>query len=112
MTWTQFWDMNSGGGLKEKWDKIYIEAPQEEACVIFYNRFGHSPHRVTCTCCGADYSISTNDSLDKLTEFHRRNYQPLAEYLQSEDSLFIYYKDIKDEERKGKVPSQGYVWID
>lgn len=36
--WTEFWDMHSGGGQKEKWAKIYIEAPEEEARVIFYNR--------------------------------------------------------------------------
>jgi len=52
-------DMHSGGDLKEKWQYIYIEAPEEEAKVIFYNRFGHNPNRVTCTCCGKDYSISS-----------------------------------------------------
>ena len=69
--WTQFWDMHSGGDLKEKWAMIYIEAPKEEAEIIFYNRFGHNPHRVTCTCCGGDYSISTKEDLSQLTGYHR-----------------------------------------
>ena len=28
--WTLFWDMHSGGGSKEKWTMIYIEAPEDE----------------------------------------------------------------------------------
>jgi hypothetical protein len=63
--------MHSGGGSKEKWAMIYIEAPEEEAKVIFYNRFGHSADRVSCTCCGEDYSVSSNESLAELTGFHR-----------------------------------------
>ena len=44
--WTHFWDMHSGGGQKEKFGHCYIEAPENEAKVIFYNRFGHNPERV------------------------------------------------------------------
>ena len=70
--WTLFWDMHSGGGTKEgNYDRIYIQAPQAEAEVIFYNRFGHSPNRVSCTCCGADYSISESPTLEKASGFHR-----------------------------------------
>lgn len=69
--WTQFWDMHSGGGSKEKWARIYIEAPEEEAVLIFYNRFGHNPKRVSCTCCGDDYSISSHAELAQLTGYHR-----------------------------------------
>ena len=69
--WTLFWDMSSGGGSKEKWDKIYIELPQAEAEVYFYNRFGHNPNRVSCTCCGPDYTISEDESLKQLSGFHR-----------------------------------------
>ena len=71
MTWTRFHDMHSGGGLKEKWACIYIEAPEAEARVVFYNRFGHNPERVTCTCCGEDYSISEGESLAQLTGYDR-----------------------------------------
>lgn len=70
--WTKFWDMHSGGGLKEPpYHFIYIEAPEEEAVKIFYNRFGHNPFRVTCTCCGEDYSVEAQESLAQLTAFHR-----------------------------------------
>lgn len=69
--WTRFMDMHSGGEQKEKWAYIIIEAPIEEAKVIFYNRFGHNPERVTCTCCGEDYSISEEESLEQITAFDR-----------------------------------------
>ncbi len=69
--WTQFWDMHSGGGQKEDWGKICIEAPEAEARIIFFNRFGHNPDRVTCTCCGPDYSVSEEETLEELTAFHR-----------------------------------------
>lgn len=73
LVWVQFWDMHSGGGTKEPpYEKIYIEAKdQEAAALIFYNRFGHSPERVSCTCCGGDYSISFDKDLAQLTGYHR-----------------------------------------
>ena len=116
--WTLFWDMHSGGDLKEDHSHIYIEAPEDEACVIFYNRFGHSPHRVTCTCCGSDYSISSEEDLNELTDFHRGSWPSsrpkisLDEYKQSGKALFIRKEDIKPEEREGNIPQQGYVWMD
>ena len=86
-TWTQFSDMCSGGGRKEKWDCIWIEAPEDEARVIFNNRFGHDPSKVTCTCCGSDYSVyeETPDAEDR-----------------NGSSLFITAADIKPEERIDK----------
>lgn len=69
--WTLFWDMHSGGHLKEKWHYIYIQASESEAKVIFYNRFGHNPERVTCTCCGEDYSIYESQSFAQASGFHR-----------------------------------------
>jgi len=139
--WTQFMDMHSGGGQKEKWEYIYIEAPEEEAKVIFYNRFGHNPERVTCTCCGEDYSIREAKDLSRITAYERgcaydsdnkeyiespddeygfHKYVTLEEYISTEGDegifsdtrLFIYAKDIKPEERVGGVPEQGYVWVD
>lgn len=76
--WTRFMDMLSGGVGKEKWDYIYIEAAEDEAKVIFYNRFGHNPDRVSCTCCGNDYSISSERTLQRLTACDRncRNLEP------------------------------------
>jgi len=64
-------DMHSGGGTKEAWEYIYIEAPEEEAKLIFYNMFGHSPERVSCTCCGEDYSISDYPSLKGASAYDR-----------------------------------------
>lgn len=86
--WTQFWDMHSGGGTKEEpYDSIYIEASQEEAKIIFFNRFGHNPERVSCTCCGGDYSIDERESLSQLTGFHR-NCRSL-ETPRGEDGLYM-----------------------
>lgn len=69
--WTHFHDMHSGGGQKLDWGHIFIEAPQAEAEVIFQNRFKRNPNRVTCTCCGPDYSISEDASLEQATAFER-----------------------------------------
>lgn len=108
--WTEFWDMHSGGSQKEDYKKIYIEAPIEEAKVIFYNRFGHNPERVTCTCCGEDYAMSEG-TVDKVTSFHRGELS-VEEYFTKEGVLAIHGEDIKDEERQGQVPKQGYVWVE
>lgn len=131
--WTQFWDMSSGGSQKLDWHFIYIEAPEDEAKVIFYNRFGRSPDRVTCTCCGADYSTHEDEDLAQLTGYHRgcdidevsgkyiekhktkglvtmSRYCTLEEYKKAEGVLFIHANEIEDRERIGEVPRQGYVW--
>jgi hypothetical protein len=72
MSWTRFMDMHSGGGCKEApYEIILIEAPEEEAKIIFFNRFGHNPERVSCTCCGDDYSISSDEDLSQLTAYDR-----------------------------------------
>ena len=69
---TQFWDMHSGGGCKEEpYENIYIEAPKEKAVMVFFNRFHHSPFRVSCTCCGEDYSVNEYKTLKDATAFHR-----------------------------------------
>jgi hypothetical protein len=127
--WTRFMDMHSGGGLKESpYHYIHIEAPEKEARVVFYNRFGHNPERVTCTCCGQDYYIAEDETLEQQTAYDRNcrydeesdlyveergrygEYQTLDEYLARPDVLVIPAGDIKDEERVGEVPEQGYVW--
>lgn len=106
--WTQFWDMHSGGGCKlDPYEKIYIEAnSQEEAEIIFYNRFGRSPHRVSCTCCGPDYSIDTHELLEQVTGFHR-NCVPLEwpqdpARRETEEFRNHYYLE------KGEKPPKGY----
>lgn len=128
--WTLFWDMHSGGMAKEPpYEKIYIEAPEKEAKVIFYNRFGHNPDRVSCTCCGEDYSVSEHESLEQASGFHRnckhkenkwveepkssraKNYQTVEEYKKNKDVLVIHASEVMDHERHGDVPEQGYVWV-
>jgi hypothetical protein len=127
--WTQFWDMHSGGGQKHTHAKIYIQAPEAEAKVIFYNRFGTNPDRVSCTCCGEDYSIKQSANLLDATAYHRgdgefmkrlgRKVQTLEEYFgdmapskSRESSLAIFAEEIRPEERTGELPEQGYVWRD
>lgn len=100
--WTRFHDMRSGGNLKENYNYIYIEAPQSEAEVIFYNRFGHNPNRVSCTCCGEDYAIEEYDSLELARKYDKVDH--------GGSFLIINASDIKSEERIGEVPEQGYIW--
>lgn len=69
--WAQFMDMHSGGRQKLKWSYIYIEAPEEQAESIFYSKFGRNPNRVSCTCCGNDYSVSESPSLKEVTAYNR-----------------------------------------
>lgn len=127
--WTRFFDMYSGGRSKEKWELIYIEASEEEAKVIFYNRFGHNPERVTCTCCGEDYSIDSQKSLAQVTGYDRgcdyvenkyverenpkysfNKYMKLKDYIKKDNVKIIKKSEIKKSERVGEVPQQGYVW--
>lgn len=130
--WTRFMDMHSGGSRKEEWEYIYIEAFEEEAKVIFYNRFGHDPEQVTCFCCGDDYSISESETLESVTAYdrgcrwdkeknkyvdeadNRRSwevYQTLKEYKKGKSALFIFESDIEDDERIDDLSDEGYEWV-
>lgn len=110
--WTQFWDMYGGGSLKvEPYHDIYIEAPEEEAKVIFYNRFNHNPEQISCACCGKDYSISSGEPLAQLTGFHRG-----CRYLKTPKDRNGRYKPITDPEflahyylEEGEEPPKGYT---
>ena len=136
--WTRFMDMHSGGSRKLKWAYIYIEAPEAGAKVIFYNMFNRSPDRVTCTCCGPDYSIDSAKSLAQVTGFDRNcdnkgekyiekprqmytlpgarkayyTLIPLRKYIMQKEVLVIYKSAIKAKDRIGSVPDEGYHWID
>lgn len=142
-TWTHFWDMHSGGSCKEPpFEHIYIQAPTEEAKRVFYGRFGHNPERVTCTCCGEDYSISEG-ALAEVTGYQRGAVgtyfnaegeqvdfydTPIAErkrlvhryvggrtiqdYITEKNVLLVTEEDIAPEWRSAKVPRQGYVWVE
>ena len=131
---TQFWDMHSGGSQQESFECCYIEAPMKEAKVIFYNRFGHNPERVTCACCGHDYSVTEYETLAKATAYHRgcksvktgesweyveehcgedyRPYSTLAEYEARPDVLVIHTDEITDDERVGLIPYEEFDWVD
>lgn len=71
MAWTKFLDMSSGGGEKLDWWSIWIEAPEAEARVIFYNLFDRDPDNVTCDCCGEDYSVTEYGTLENATAYER-----------------------------------------
>ena len=70
--WTRFMDMHSGGETKiPPYEYIYIEAAGEEARKIFRQRFGRDPDNVTCECCGEDFSVDEDDSLEQATGYER-----------------------------------------
>ena len=92
MTWTRFMDMHSGGGLKEPpLEYIYIEAGEEEAVAMFERKFKRQPDRVTCSCCGQDYTIYEREDLASATEYERKWSETplLADFLQRKDILVI-----------------------
>lgn len=108
--WTRFMDMYSGGGSKEPQHYILIEAPEAEAISIFYGRFGHNPERVSCTCCGQDYSIDSAESLAQLTGYDRgcRNLKTpqdpvTGRYLNDDPVLRNHYYL-----EEGETPPEGY----
>lgn len=97
--WTHFRDMHTGEGRvgrKTNWDHIYIEAPQEEAIVIFENRFKRHPQASSCRCCGPDYSVDEYPTLEEAIR-----YEPFAlnEHLLRKDVLIISDEQIIPEER-------------
>lgn len=130
--WTHFWDMHSGGGQKDAFAHCFIEAPESEACRVFYAMFGHTPGRVSCTCCGPDYSVSEHESLEDATGYLRGCedsldgehsvetprklrgipvwYMTLAEYESQPDVRIVHASEIHAEHRVTSVPEQGYVW--
>lgn len=160
IVWTRFNDMHSGGHQKLEFAIYYINAPEKEAKIIFYNRFGRNPYRITCTCCGEDYCASEYDSLEEATAFDRnckrisfrkdngemidgrpkydgtqesfvidghpvdykyieepnenciQTWIPFTEYINNNSMCIISNSDIKENERSGELPIEGYVWQD
>jgi hypothetical protein len=105
--WTRFMDMHSGGETKERnlktgrgYEYIYIEATLEQAKLIFCSRFGHDPEHVTCDCCGEDYSISEEQSLQQATAFERGCYfdMEVNDYVEHGDPDKSYrpYRTLED----------------
>lgn len=94
MTWTQFWDMHSGGHQKEDFSMAFLEAPEEKAMEIFTERYQH-PYAVTCECCGEDYSVYEFPTLEEATSYERSGGQTLEEFLAQDNILVLYEKDLK-----------------
>ncbi len=96
--WTRFMDMHSGGNQKLDWAYIYIEAPEAAAREIFEGKFGRNPYNVTCDCCGEDYSISEDETLEQATKYNRYRYNntelPLDEYVKDPTILVICKEDL------------------
>jgi len=58
MAWFAFTDMRSGGHRKLTHEKLYTHANNErEAVKKFERTFYRDPDYVTCSCCGADFSV-------------------------------------------------------
>ena len=68
---TLFSDMHSGGGQKTRFDKIFVELPEEAAREWFVKEFHRDPDNVTCTCCGPDFSVTVSKDLRQATAYHR-----------------------------------------
>jgi hypothetical protein len=71
VTWTRFMDMHSGGFCKLDWEYIFIELPEAEAKAYFEKRFGRDPEYTTCSCCGSDYSIDEEPTLEQASAYER-----------------------------------------
>lgn len=71
MTVTHFHDMHSGGELKTKYGHIFVEASKSQAVEFFNSWFDRDPHHVTCSCCGADFSVTKYQSLRYATAYLR-----------------------------------------
>ena len=110
--WTVFTDSHSGGRSKlDNYEIIYIEAPRDEAEIIFYNKFNNNPLNITCDCCGKDFGIDEYNTLLEATKgyFVKTRNVPVEEllekYLKSDGIFVIYATDIKSEDKKGCLPN-------
>lgn len=116
MAWTKFWDMYSGGRVKlDPVDKVFIEAPMEQAIGVFYARFCINPYHITCDCCGEDYSISEHETLEDATKYHRQwgNENSIEDYVKKDSVLVIPAQSITSEEISQRTPRRGhYEWVE
>lgn len=102
MAWTRFEDMHSGWYKKvPPYGNIFIEAPEDEAITIFYNRFGRGPNS------RKDYLIDQFDTLEDATYLERQpmfyptsERMSVEEYGERKEVLYIPKSDIKPEERE------------
>lgn len=97
MAWTKFWDMSSGGTTKvQNYHHIYIELPRRKAIKFFQEEFHRDPRRVSCTCCGQDYTIDEYRTFEEASSYHRNDYDdafgdfiPVEEYRDKEYVLVM-----------------------
>lgn len=88
--WTVFYDMHSGGGLKEPPHSIIvIEGDGPTAKGIFMSQFGHDPEDVACHCCGSNYDIAEYDSFDEVARYYLGE-SSLEEFTQRPDVLILH----------------------
>lgn len=94
--WTRFMDLCSGGGTKIDYEYIYIEADEDRAVEIFEQMFEQSPYETACECCGPNFSISFENTLEGLTEYDR-GYGKISveDYVKQDDVLVVYEEDFK-----------------
>lgn len=73
--WYHFMDMHSGGYAKTKYEHIFIKArSEEEAIEIFEDRFDTNPESVACSCCGSNFSISSDKNIKNLASYWIKSY--------------------------------------
>ena len=110
MKWFKFNDMHTGGFTKTDYDVIYIQANTEtDAINVFKSKFQIEPYDIACDCCGYDFAISEENSLQQMTAYERgceyskdlseyieiqgsqyRDYIPLDDYVKRNDVLVLY----------------------
>lgn len=93
--WTTFFDMFSGGEQKTPYSYIFIEAPKETAIQVFETLFKIDPYNITCNCCGEDFAIYEDESLETATTYLKKEEKiNLKTWLKNDFVKVIYEKEI------------------
>lgn len=111
----RFFDLHSGGYGKTPYSHLYIEAPSEEmATSLFQAMTGCYPYDVTCECCGKDFSVAEEVSLDQATGFERNcAWDKYTEMYVDDEAYRIEYMTLSDFLNSGKVFFLPYeTWIE
>lgn len=66
--WTIFYDMSSQGIQTTDYKVIIIRGGKDEATKHFIDVFNENPNDVRCECCGENFNIHTEESLDKFID--------------------------------------------
>ncbi len=93
--WTKFMDMHSGGKAKiPPYEYILIQGSEQDATDIFRKRFDRDPDNVTCACCGEDFSVSSSDCLQDLTEYERGHLGMSVEQFGERSDVLVIRADV------------------